>query len=431
MWISFEDYKPAGLPECKIFNKIAREIHSQVIPGARNKLRLTCNLKHVNCNILKLITPFHNIPLAEQVVLIIYGFAILIQLLYLLVAYSRLLWHKPPVSRNKKVPVSVVICAKNEEENLKKNLPLILEQDYPDFEVVVVNDCSSDGTEDLLDSMQSKYPALRYTTIKEDSKFKHGKKLALTIGIKSAKHDIVLLTDADCYPSGPGWIRNMQSHFTRDVSVVLGYGGYEKRKGLLNLLIRFETVYIGIQYLSLALLGLPYMGTGRNLAYRRSLFFENKGFANHMNIMSGDDDLFINEVARKANTRIELRPGSLTWSHPVETWKSWFRQKKRHLSTGPHYRTGTKLILALEMLTRILVYAGFIYLLCKSTWLLIIIAAFMLRLILFMVIFKVESTRLNEKYLLLPSPILDLVVPLVNIFIHFTNFVAAKRSRWK
>ena len=366
-----------------------------------------------------------------EIALIIYGSALLIQLLYLLVAYSRVIWYKPAVSRTKKAPVSVVICAKNEEHNLGKNLPLILEQDYPDFEVVVVNDCSHDGTEDLLKSIQLKYPSLRFTTIKEDSKFKHGKKLALTIGIKSAQHDIILLTDADCYPSGPNWIRQMQRHFGQDVSIVLGYGGYEKRKGLLNMVIRFETLYIGLQYISLALLGLPYMGTGRNLAYRKSLFLKNKGFANHMHIMSGDDDLFVNEVAKKRNTRTEISTDSLTWSLPKETWREWFYQKRRHLSTGPQYRTSTKIILALELITRILVYAGFIYLLIKSIWLLTIISGFLIRLIIFMVIFKVASVRLNEKYLLLPSPILDLIVPLVNIFIHFTNFVAAKRSRWK
>ena len=343
----------------------------------------------------------------------------------------RLTWYKPKVSRIKKAPVSVIICAKNEKENLRKNLPFILDQDYPDFEVVVVNDCSTDGTEELLESLQSRYPVLRFTTIKEDSKFKHGKKLALTIGIKSARNEIVLLTDADCRPSGRDWIRSMQSHFTSETLVVLGYGGYEKRKGILNMLIRFETVYIGIQYLSLAQLGLPYMGTGRNLAYRRSLFFKNKGFANHMHIMSGDDDLFVNQVARKGNTRIEMRPGSLTWSPPKTTWRAWFYQKKRHLSTGPEYRTISKFILALETGTRILVYAGFIYLLIKNIWFWIILAGFMLRLILFMVLFEVVGSRLNEKYLLLPSPLLDVTVPLINIFIHFTNFVAAKRSRWK
>jgi len=251
------------------------------------------------------------------------------------------------------------------------------------------------------------------------------------LGIKSARHEIIILTDADCYPSGPEWIRHMQRNFGSDVSLVLGYGGYEKRKGLLNLLIRFETVYIGLQYFSLALLGVPYMGTGRNLAYRKSLFFNNKGFASHMHILSGDDDLFVNEVARKKNTRIEISKESHTWSPAKDSWRSWYYQKKRHLSTGPHYKTVSKIILATELLSRILMYAGFIYLSAINIWPVIIIPGFLLRMILFLVIFKLASVRLNEKYLLLPSPIFDLIVPLINIFIHFTNYVAAKRSRWK
>ncbi len=352
-------------------------------------------------------------------------------MVFWLVIYARTVFYRPVVSKIRKVPVSVIICARNEEHNLKKNLPFILNQQYPDFEVVVINDCSKDGTEDVLKEFMKEYPFLKTTTIKEDKKFKHGKKLALTIGIKSASHEWLLLTDADCRPESEYWIDRMQRNFTTGTSIILGYGGFYTRRSLLNTIIRFDTLNIALQYFSYALAGFPYMGVGRNLAYRKSLFFNHKGFARHSHLVSGDDDLFINEAATGRNTSIELRPESHTRSEAKYSWKDWYLQKKRHLTTGPHYKTFTKFLLGIENMTRILFYTGFIFLLAKTVWSSVILALFMFRLITMLSIFKIISRRLNEKHLLLPSPILDFLLPFLNIFILFFNYVEARRSRWK
>jgi len=363
---------------------------------------------------------------------IAYYVAFIVQILFWLLIWSRGLFYKPVCSRTSKTPVSVIICARNEEENLRKNLPLILEQKYPDFEVVVINDCSTDGTEKYLDSLKEQYPILKTTTIKEDRKFKHGKKLALTVGIKAANNDLLLFTDADCWPESSLWIETMQSNFNPETSIVLGYGGYSERKGLLNTIIRFETLYIAMQYFGYALIRLPYMGVGRNLAYRKSLFFNNKGFARHSHLLSGDDDLFVNEVANRHNTRIEIRTESHTRSESKRTWKEWYFQKKRHLTTGPDYKFLVKFLLFLEVLTRIIFYTGFVVLLAagKSGFIAVIIP-FLVRTGIFLTIFKILSSHLNDKHLLVPSLLLDLLMPLFNIFILFSNYVEARRNRWK
>jgi glycosyltransferase involved in cell wall biosynthesis len=328
--------------------------------------------------------------------------------------------------------VSVIICARNEEENLRKNLSLILNQKYPSFEVIVIDDCSNDGTHDYLDELKEQYPILRITTIKEDMKFKHGKKLAVTIGIKAATNELLLFTDADCHPESDQWIDLMARNFSPETSIVLGYGGYSREKSLLNMVIRFETLYIAIQYLSYALTGIPYMGVGRNLAYRKSLFFDHKGFARHHHLLSGDDDLFINEVASRHNTRIEINPASHTRSEPGKTWKEWYYQKRRHLTTGPEYKFITIFLLSLEVLSRIIFYASLIFLLvtAMAEWISIIIP-FIVRLGIFMTVFKIMGSRLNEKHLLLPSLLLDFLLPLFNIFILFSNYVEARKNRWK
>ncbi len=210
-------------------------------------------------------------------------------------------------SKIEKKGVSVIICARNEADNLNNFLPSVLEQDYPDFEVIVVNDCSEDHTDDVLGKFLMQYPRLKISTITKDPKFSHNKKFAQFIGIKAAKNEILLFTDADCQPESDKWIGQMASHFNDKTDFVIGYGGYLREKGLLNKYICYESTAIAMQYFGMAIRGVPYMGVGRNLSYRRSVFFANKGFGSHNHIISGDDDLFVNSHANRENTIAEFR----------------------------------------------------------------------------------------------------------------------------
>jgi len=243
-------------------------------------------------------------------------------------------------------PISIIVCAKNEFNNLKNKLPGFLNQDYPNYEVIVVNDQSVDDTAILLKEFEKHYPNLVVVTIEKHIKKRLGKKLALTLGIKTAKHEYLLLTDADCLPNSKNWAMQMCSNYN-SADIILGYGGYEKKKGLLNKLIRFDTFNVAQQYLSYALAGHTYMGVGRNMAYKKSLFFENKGFANHLHIASGDDDLFIQEIASKNNVSIEINEQAHTTSTVIENWREWAYQKRRHITTAPLYKTKFKVLLAL------------------------------------------------------------------------------------
>ncbi len=370
-------------------------------------------------------------PVAFQVMIAVFGGSFILQMIYWWMVHARLVFYKPGRSAIKRSPVSVVICAKNEEENLKANLPSVLEQDYPAYEVIVVNDASSDKSGDVLRDLQQKYPHLRTSSIKENMHISRGKKLALTVGLKAAKYDWVLLTDADCSVAGNKWLCTMQRNFRKKAGIVLGYGAYRREKGILNLVIRYDAFFIALQYLGFTLAGVPYMGVGRNLAYRKELFFRNKGFASHYELTSGDDDLFINEVARGKSTRIEIRPESHTLSNAEKTWKGWYYQKKRHLSTGPRYRPASKLLLGTEILSRLLFYLSFISLLAFNFLVPLVLGIFLVRMLSTTVIIKLAMTRLNEKYLLLISPLLDFALPWVHIWMAFSNYVALKRARWK
>ncbi len=354
----------------------------------------------------------------------------LLQLIYQWFFLSRLIFYKPKSTNVKAQPVSIVICAKNEYENLKKYLPQILEQEHPDFEVVLVNDQSADGSNKLLKSFQSQYPHLNVVNLTKNVNFFKGKKLPLSIGIKSAKHENLVLTDADCRPSSPYWLQNMQKKLSNGHKIVLGYGAYEKRKGFFNSLIRYDTLTVAMNYFSFALAGLPYMGVGRNLAYKKNLFYQAGGFISHYRIASGDDDLFINQTANSKNTTIEINPESFTYSLPKNTLKNWFIQKKRHFSTGKYYKKKHKLLLSLFAISNFAFYVSLIIIIFFTKFWLWGIIAFIIRTLGLLINYYFSAKKFNENILFLYSPIYDIIFTLFNPIILISDFLY-RNNKWK
>jgi cellulose synthase/poly-beta-1,6-N-acetylglucosamine synthase-like glycosyltransferase len=263
-------------------------------------------------------------------------------------------------------------------------------------EVIVVNDNSLDDTKYILAELQKTFKKLQIVDLQQEAKMIIGKKFPLSIGIKEAKHEVVLLTDADCVPASEHWMYKMQDAFTDGIEVALGYGAYNKQPGFLNKVIRFETFHTALQYFGYALAGKPYMGVGRNLAYRKNLFFRNKGFSSINQIASGDDDLFINKVANGRNTAVVMDPQAFTLSAPKQTWKEWKRQKNRHYSTGKFYKTGHKFLLGLYTLSYIVFYPLLIASICLYDWRWSLIP-FAVRLITQAIVWKNAMARLAEK----------------------------------
>lgn len=344
----------------------------------------------------------------------IFSLAAAIQLFYYLFFYLPVHNYKKKVVKKPEQHVSVIICARNEAENLEKFLPSVLEQDYPHYEVIVVNDCSEDNSYQILGNFLKKYPHLRVSNINKDPKFTHNKKFAQFIGIKAAKNDLLLFTDADCQPVSNKWIEGITSHFDEKTDYVLGYGGYIKNKGWLNAYIRYDAVIIAMQYLGMSIKGIPYMGVGRNLAYRRSAFFRNKGYGSHNHLASGDDDLFINGNAHSFDTKIEFDPEYHTISVPQESFNHWYVQKSRHLTTAPYYKLRDKILLATEPASRVIFYSTAVILLAFTYMWIEVLAIFGVRLITQISVFHLVQKRLKEKGLVAFSLIFDIVSPVIN-----------------
>ena len=332
------------------------------------------------------------------ILFIFFCLVVAIQLFYYLFFFAKLaFYNEKPKDYTLNNPLTVIICAKDEANNLVKNLPGVLVQNYnTTHSVLVVNDNSTDESKYILEELQKSFKQLQTLTLKQSSSNIPGKKFPLSIGIMSAKTELLLMTDADCIPASEFWMQKMQSAFTDTKDIVLGYGAYNKRKGLLNKLIRFETFHTALQYLSYALAGMPYMGVGRNLSYKKSLFLKNKGFSSINHIPGGDDDLFICKVADKNNTAIMIDKDTFTFSEPEHTWKNWRKQKARHYTTGKYYPGKIKFLLGLYALTTFLIYPLLILTATLySCWL--AIAVYTLRMILLAIVWKGSMEKLDEK----------------------------------
>lgn len=329
------------------------------------------------------------------------------------------------------IPVSVIICAKNEAKNLKKFLPSLLEQAYPNFELVLINDSSIDKTLKIMEGFKADHKNIKIVDVKPIESFWGNKKYALTLGIKAATHNHLLFTDADCKPISKHWISEMSRQFSKTKTIILGYGAYKKeKKSFLNKLIRFETLLTAIQYLSFAKLGHPYMAVGRNLAYTKEIFFEARGFMNHMNIKSGDDDLFVNQIANASNTAICISKDSFTESNPKTTYKDWVRQKRRHISTAKHYKTKHKSLLALFFISQFLFWMLGLVLISTLLYWKIVIALIILRYMVVIVSLTLASKKLNEKDLIFYFPLLELFLIVTQFSIFIKNLIS-KPNHWE
>ena len=361
--------------------------------------------------------------------LYIFSAVVLLNTAYFIL-FSKFSFLKPtkPVA-TESFPISIIVCAKNEAENLKNNIPHWLAQDYPNFELILIDDASSDDTREVIETFAKNHDNIHTVIIENNETFWSNKKYSMTLGIKRAYNKRMLFTDADCRPATKDWIRLMTASLDKEKQLVLGYGAYEKRKGLLNALIRYETMMTAIQYFSYAEMGMPYMGVGRNLAYTSHLFYENRGFMSHMNVASGDDDLFVNEAATKENTVLCFEPDAFTYSIPKQSFKEWFSQKRRHITTAVHYKSKHRILLGLYYISNLLFWILAAACLIFTDWK-IPLAIIIFRFLLQYIFVGNASKLLKEKSLLPYLPIFELFLVFLQLTIFISNKLA-KPKRWK
>lgn len=357
------------------------------------------------------------------IIFIIFAVMVSISLLFTILIFGRLAFYKkkPVLIDANLPPLSVILAARNESDNLYNNLPKILEQDYPFFEVIIVNNQSTDDSAYLLSALQREYKNLHIIEVAKSPHLRPGKKLPLSLGIKAAKYEHFVFTDADCIPNSNQWLKKMGEKFVGGTEIVLGYGPYTKKEGFLNRFIRFDTAWIGVNYMSMALANLPYMGVGRNLAYTKQAFDAVSGFKSHYSLASGDDDLFIQQAARNKNYTVSLDSEGFCYSEPHTTLSGWLLQKSRHYSTSNHYSVAKKMVLGLYPFATLLTVITFAYLFPNREYHLLVVSAFLGLTLIKWLIQGRCFRKLNEKSFVRFLPLWELFYAFITPIIFYST----------
>ena len=344
---------------------------------------------------------------------------------YCLIIFNLKFERRPSTSFQE--PISVIISARNESSNLKRFLPHILKQDYDNFEVIIINHGCEDATEQLINEYSNGKSDLKIINLSTEEF--PSKKHALAKGIESSKNEILLFTDADCIPKSEKWLITT-NELIQGVDMLLGYGKYARTNSFLNKLIRYDTFHSSVMYFLFAKLGWAYMGVGRNLAYRKNLFQTVGGFESHKSVLSGDDDLFIQEATNIGEINICLDPLHHTISIPADTWKKFFIQKRRHQTAGYNYKPIYLIVLFGLAFSFFGFWLFFVIGIFLSEFIPLLILLFGLKMIFQYFSYWKISKTLGEKDLLSASPILELIVVLYNGLVGLSLLIS-KQAKWK
>lgn len=330
------------------------------------------------------------------------------------------------VSNEAKPGVSVIVCSHDNAEALSANLPHLFAQDYPEFQVIVVNSASTDNTEDVLQQFESQ-PGFYHTFVPLGIRNLSSRKMAMTIGIKAAKYEYVVFIDPLGIPAGNHWLSSMMSQMGNQTEIVLGYAYNRTSKGFLNALVAYDVFFSMIQYLGMAQKRHPFRAHPSNMAFRKELFFTQKAFSSHLSLQSGADDLLIRELATPTNVRVALKPESFVRFDQEITWFAWKNELLGHLTTKGLYKPGVRSLLLLEGGTRILMYVLMAFLIAITllkgfyTWLIVAGFLFLTRFIVQGVVIHKTASRLETSPSILFLPVFDVLIPLIKFYLRLTN----------
>ena len=366
-----------------------------------------------------------------NIIFCVFVVVVVLQLVYYLGIFGKFAFAKPQTVTPKRLPVSIMVCAKNDAEKVKTLIPLLIAQNYPDFELVLIDNASSDDTLDIFEAFEKQYKNIRLVKVENNEAFWGNKKYALTLGIKAARKEYLLFIDAHCYPASADWLTNMASQFTMSKTIVIGYSAYEKVKGsFLNKIIRYDALVMATQRFAWAKAGNPYSGDGRNLAYKKEEFFSRNGYINHMNVRVGEDALFINDAATKKNTAICFTPDSFTYSNARTTFKEWATDKNKALYTASFFKPFDKL----QLKTYIFLQAAFFILaialaVLQFNWM-FLVPVIVVRYIAGWITMAQSATRLNEKDTAYWFPVMEIILIFTQLYVYTANLFS-KKAHWK
>ena len=292
-------------------------------------------------------------------ILILFGVITLIQLVYYYVIYGRFAFYRKKSALGfRDIPISVVIVVRDDAALAVQALPSLLEQQYSFFEIVIVNDRSRDENSlQAIREYKDRYPNIKIVDLSTAVSTSRGKKMAISMGVKCATYDHILLTSPSCKPASQQWLSNMAQNFQFQHRIVLGYNTFEKKKGIYNHFLHYDNLMGAVQYFSHALMHSTYRGDLNNVAFVRPLFYKQNGFIAYSHLLYGEEDIFIHRASTPNNVAIEFAPEAVTLQQHSPKYGYWRLHKVSLYYTRKFNSLKNKILLGGYELTNILFYA--------------------------------------------------------------------------
>lgn len=383
-------------------------------------------------------------PTWIKAILIVFVVTLFIQLFYYLHYYNGIIRYNRKIKKNlinytsSKPAVSIIVCANNEVENLSMNLPKLLEQNYPSYEVIVVNDGSTEESCNLLKQLVKKYPNLHHTFLPREAKYTNRKKMCLNIGIKAAHNEQLIIVDADCEPESNAWLSYIMRNYTSEVDLVLGFSDFREKKGFLNKLIGYENLLSTMQFMGFALKGRVIKGNGHNISYKKSIVVKNKAVSSHLRLEYGDDDLLVQEISTAKNVRIEFSPDSVIHANRKISFKNYLYDKEKKLMTQEQYKKSLKALLYIDKISNLaykIILIGLLsYSLVSTDRLLLLItfSIFFIKATTHSIVVNKTAKILREKNFYLTSLLIEFIKPFISLYVLIKKSMSKnKKNTWK
>lgn len=331
-----------------------------------------------------------------------------LQVIYWLIFYLKFAISKPSKKSPKRIPVSVILYVKNQMSEIVDVLPKLLSQQYHDFEVVIVNNASTDDTLEICKEFASLYPNIRIVDVINNEAFWGSKRYALTLGIKASRHEYLLFVDCDTQIPSDNWLWQMSAQFTLNKTIVLGMTQYTKSKDFFNKWIRFEHTFTQLQNFSFSRFVTPYNLVAKNVGYKKEEFYKVNGFIEHMNDVQNEQEFLLKKIATSKNVTVCDEPLSTIFIPTPKNNKEWKIEKKRQLKVLKQMSFGAKFLHTLHHLTRIILLPITVILLCWLYQPIVVLSIYFILFLLRWLVFSLALNKFNQKDIKIWYPIFEM-----------------------